>query len=111
MEVYSLVFNKARRGMADPVRDVYKRQVIKFNLNNPEEITIRWADETRTGGNTETIKVPKEYYLDQEYAFIEAALGQMTPHFPSIAEGARCQKILDAVVCSAEENRVVDIEL
>ncbi|MBE6612191.1 MAG: Gfo/Idh/MocA family oxidoreductase [Ruminococcaceae bacterium] len=111
--IANFLVTKCAVGESESIRfEIYGTNgVIKFNLNNPEEITIRWADETRTGGNTETIKVPKEYYLDQEYAFIEAALGQMTPHFPSIAEGARCQKILDAVVCSVEENRVVDIEL
>ena len=111
--IANFLVTKCAVGETESIRfEIYGTNgVIKFNLNNPEEITIRWADETRTGGNTETIKVPKEYYLDQEYAFIKAALGQMTPHFPSIAEGARCQKILDAVVCSAEENRVVNIEL
>lgn len=111
--IATFLVTKCAVGESNTIRyEIYGTDgVIKFNLNNPEEITIRWADETRTGGNTETIKVPKEYYLDQEYAFIEAAQGRMTPYFPSITEGAKCQKILDAVVCSAEENCVVDIEL
>ena len=81
--------------------------VIKFNLNNPNEITIGFVGENGTDCTQITIPVPEEYRLGQEYAFVEAVQGKPTPYFPSVTEGAACQKILDAAVRSAKENSVV----
>lgn len=104
--IANFLVTKCAIGESNTIRyEIYGTDgIIKFNLNKPDEITVCFADESRVGGKTETLPVPKEYFLEQEYAFVEAAQRRTTPYFPSIEEGAKCQKILDAVVRSAEEN-------
>lgn len=81
--------------------------VIKFNLNNPDEITLCVGEVDKETGGTHTVMVPAEYRLSQEDAFVRSALGEETPYYPRAEEGAKCQKILDAVAKSAAENKIV----
>lgn len=81
--------------------------VIKFNLNHADTLTVCFAGENRTDGKSETIPVPEEFYLDQEFAFVQAASGQNTPYLPTVEDGAACQKVIDAVGRSAAENAVI----
>ncbi len=86
------------------IYEVYgSKGVIKFNLNKAGEITLN------IGGQYRTERVPEEFYLSQEKCFVDAVLGQEHVYFPAVKEGAECQKIVDAVLLSAEENRVVDL--
>lgn len=81
--------------------------VIKFNLNNPEELTFCTAKSDMTA-NSETVKVPREYFLEQEECFIDAVNGKINPYYPSVAEGASCQTIVDAALKSATEHIIVN---
>ena len=81
--------------------------VIKFNLNNPEELTFCTAKSDMTA-NSETVKVPREYFLEQEKCFIDAVNGKINPYYPSVAEGASCQTIVDAALKSATEHIIVN---
>lgn len=81
--------------------------VIKFNLNNPEELTFCTAKSDMTA-NSETVKVPREYFLEQEECFIDAVNGKINPYYPSVADGASCQTIVDAALKSATEHIIVN---
>lgn len=83
---------------------------ILFNLNNPEEITLCINEGDVTKAELKTIPVPKEYFVDQEETFIDAAMGKKQAHFPDINEGAECQKIVDAVLESSETNSIINIK-
>ena len=83
--------------------------VIKFNLNDPEKITIAYAKENKTDGEPVTYPVPEEYRLGQEECFIKAVNGEISEHYPCASEGAKCQRIVDAILKSAEENVVVSL--
>lgn len=83
--------------------------VLRFNLNNPNELTLCIGEVDRETDSIHTVKVPKAYYCGQEDTFIRAALGQQTEHLPTVREGAMCQKIVDALLKSAETDTVVKV--
>ena len=109
--IANMLFTKCAIGESNTIRfEIYGTDgIIKFNLNNPNEITLCFSGEKRTDGKQETIPVPEEYRHGQEYALVQAVQGNLTPYFPSVIEGAACQRILDAAVRSAAENRIVTL--
>jgi len=83
--------------------------VLKFNLNRPDELTLCVGEIDRETKAIHTVQVPPQYRLGQEEAFIRAISGDVTEHFPIIREGAESQKVVDAILRSATENRVVSL--
>lgn len=83
--------------------------VLQFNLNNPKELTLCIGEVDRETDSLHTVKVPKAYYAGQEETFIRAALGKQPEDLPTVQQGAMCQKIVDAIVRSAETDTVVKI--
>ena len=82
--------------------DVYgDRGAVVFDLNNPTVLTVCSMDEN-SKSKTETLTVPEEFYLMQEQAFVNAILGKKDALFPTIAHGAESQKVVDAILRSAE---------
>jgi len=83
--------------------------VLRFNLNNPNELTVCIGDVDRETDSLHTVKVPKKYNIGQEETFIQAALGEIPEDFPVVREGAACQKIVDALIESAKTDSVVKV--
>lgn len=84
--------------------------VLRFNLNDPNELTLCIGEVDRETDSLHTVKVPKAYYCGQEDTFIRAALGQQAENFPSVREGAMCQKVVDALLESARTDTVVKVK-
>lgn len=84
--------------------------VIEFNLNDPTVLGVCVGEVDRECQDVHFVKVPNSYYLNQEQNFVNIALGIDVPVYPSVADGLKCQKILDAVLRSAEERRFVAVE-
>ena len=83
--------------------------VISFNLNNPWELAVCLGiEEVKTVG-LHTVRVPAEYNASQEQSFVDIALGRFKEPVADVREGARCQKIVDAISRSSEENRWIEI--
>ena len=83
--------------------------VLKFNLNNPQELTLCIGEVDRETESLHTVQVPKAYERGQEETFIQAALGNAPEDLPPVSEGAKCQKIIDAILESARTDSVVKI--
>lgn len=83
--------------------------VLKFNLNKPEELTLCVGEIDRETKSIHTVVVPQAYHLGQEECFINAVMGKEQPYFPSVAEGAKSQKVVDAALKSADEHIIVDL--
>lgn len=84
--------------------------VISFNLNNPWELDVCLGiDEVKKMG-LHTVKVPEEYDASQEQSFVDIALGRFKEPIADIGEGAKCQKIVDAIARSSEENRWIELD-
>ena len=58
----------------------------------------------------ETVAVPKEFYLFQEQAFINAINGNRDALFPTLLDGAHGQRVLNAMLESAEQRRWVSLK-
>jgi hypothetical protein len=83
--------------------------VMRFNLNNPDELMVCIGEVDRETDSIHTVKVPQKYHIGQEETFINAALGEIPEDFPFVSEGAACQKIVDAILESAETGSVVKV--
>ena len=83
--------------------------VISFNLNNPKEIYLCIGDEVKTVG-LHKVDVPPEYAASQEGSFVDIALGRFREKPADIFEGAKCQKVVDAIDLSGDRREWVTIE-
>lgn len=83
--------------------------VLKFNLNDPSELTLCVGEVDRETKSLHTVKVPEEYSLAQEACFLRTVQGETLPYFPSIHEGYEAQKVLDAVLASAETETLIKL--
>ena len=63
----------------------------------------------KDGDKMMQVKVPEEYYLSQEQAFIRAVAGKKEQYHPDIDDGLRCQKIIDAVIESDKTGSWINI--
>lgn len=96
---------RAASGYKNTIRyDVYgTRGSISFDLDHPERLTLCIGEGRAEDRHFETVDVPKEYYLAQEQAFVNALSGKPDPHFPTLADGLQGQRIIDALLLSAKE--------
>ena len=83
--------------------------VIKFNLNDPSELTVCVGEIDKETKSIHNVKVPNEYNLGQEECFIRTVKGESLPYFPDVAEGVAAQRVVDAILKSAETNSVIKI--
>ena len=83
--------------------------VLKFDITKPYDLTLCIGEIDKETKSIHTVKVPSTYCLEQEECFINAVSGKEQPYYPSVAEGAECQKVVDAVLKSAQEHTIVDL--
>ena len=90
--------------------DVYATNgVISFNLNNPEELGVCIGEVDVKSDGLHTVKVPKEFYAKQEQSFVDLVNGKECEHLPKVEDGVKLQKILDAILESADKQKWVNI--
>lgn len=102
---------RAAAGYKNTIRyDVYgTKGAISFDLDHPEHLSVCCGEGDLKKQSFETVEVPREFYLDQEEAFIHAMQGRTDPLFPSLSDGAQGQRVIDALLRSAEEKRWVSL--
>jgi len=81
--------------------------VISFDLNNPEILGVCIGEVDVKSFGMHNVKVPAEFYVTQEQTFIDLVNGKECKYLPTVKDGIECQKILDALLQSSEENRWV----
>ena len=92
--------------------DVYgTRGSISFNLNDPSIIDLCAGDGDPKNLSFETVRVPEEFYLDQERAFIDLILGKRDALLPTVYDGAESQLVIDSIIKSSEERRWIQINM
>ena len=110
--VANFIVTRCAHGHSNTIKyDIFGTDgVISFNLNNPWELAVCLGlEEVKTVG-LHTVRVPEEYNASQEQSFIDIALGRFNEPIADICEGAKCQKIVDAISLSSELNRWIEIE-
>ncbi len=83
--------------------------VIKFNLNSQKEIALCIGDVDRETGGLHTVQVPDSYALGEQECFIRAIGGEILPYFPDVNEGVKAQRVVDAVLESAQSGRLINL--
>lgn len=105
------VFNisKCAIGHSNTIRfEIFGRDgVISFNLNQPDTLDICIGKIDVECSGLHTVTVPERYSACQGHAFIDMVMGKQTPLLPTISDGVNCQRVLDAVMLSAESEAVV----
>lgn len=92
------------------VYEIYGTEgVIKFNLNNPTELSVCIGETDRETNSIHTVTVPKEYSLGEEECFIRAIEGEQLPYFPDISEGIKAQRVIDAILESAQKEQMITL--
>ena len=90
--------------------DVYGTNgVISFNLNNTNELGVCIGEVDIKSDGLHTIKVPGEFDVRQEQSFVNLVNGNACEYLPEIKDGVKLQKILDAVLKSADQEKWIEI--
>ncbi len=99
-------------GHANTIRyDIFGTEgCISFNLNKSDELSICTDKKDGMHAVLETVTVPDTYKVTQEQSFVDALHGKFCEYFPTIEDGIKCQKILDAAEKSAKTRTVVYIK-
>jgi len=98
-------------GHANTIRyDVFgTRGAFAINLNDSTTLGICAGEGAPQSLRMQTVEVPKEFYRGQEETFVDAIRGIRDPLFPSLELGAQGQKVVDALLLSAEERRWITL--
>ncbi len=84
--------------------------MIAFNLNDPTVLGVCIGEVDKQSDGLHTVKVPAGFDVAQEEAFVNALHGDFCDYFPTIADGIKCQKVIDALLKSSEEKVFVNIQ-
>ncbi len=77
--------------------------VISVNLNDPREIKVCAGEIDVEAKGLHTVMVPAKYCPpSQEQSFIDAVNHKNPEYLPTLEDGVKCQKIVDAVLKSSE---------
>ncbi|MDD3243080.1 MAG: Gfo/Idh/MocA family oxidoreductase [Eubacteriales bacterium] len=94
-------------GHSNTIRfDIYGRDgMLSFDLNHPDVLKICVGKIDVQGQGLHTVTVPQKFRIAQEQMFVDLVSGAPTPYLPTIEDGVKCQKILDALLQSSRERR------
>jgi len=90
--------------------DVYATNgVLSFNLNNPDEIDVCIGEVDVKSNGLHTVKVPNEFYIKQERAFVDLLNNKPCEYLPEVTDGVKLQKALDAILLSAQKQKWINL--
>lgn len=107
----SFVITRCAVGQKNTIKyDIYgTKGMISFNLNDASVLNVCIGEIDYMSGCIHTVKVPKKFELAQEQAFIDLLNGKICNDLPTVADGIRCQTVLDALQRSDEKRRWVKL--
>lgn len=77
---------------------------ISFDLNDPNNLKVCVGTVDKKSDTLHTVPVPGEFFLTQEQAFVNALHGNYCDFFPTVFDGVKCQKIIEAILTSANND-------
>ena len=83
--------------------------VVSFDLNHPDRLNVCIGEVDKRSDGLHTVTVPAGFQVTQEQTFVDTILGKAVPFVPTVADGIRTQKVLNAAYLSASERRFVDV--
>ena len=107
----NFVISRCAIGKGNSIKfDLYgTKGVICFDMNNPNVLGIYSKISDISNERLETIDVPQKFHTTQEAEFVKMLCGEKCDIFPTIDDGLRSQKILDAILESSEKHCWVNI--
>ncbi len=107
----NFVISRCAIGKGNSIKfDVYgTKGVICFDMNNPNVLGVYSKVSDISNKKLETIDVPQNFHTTQEAEFVKMLCGEKCDIFPTIDDGLRSQKILDAILESSEKRCWVNI--
>ena len=85
------------------------RGMVRFDSEKPSEIEASSGKLDFTIGSYHTYQVPTSFSAEQMDCFARSVSGDADRYLPVLRDGVRCQKILDAMVSSAEQGTWVEV--
>lgn len=105
---------RAAFGNTNQIRvEVYgDKGAFRFDLNHPEKL------EYYTGGikeghaieHMETVEVPEEFRTVQMQCYVDLLHGNPDRYIPTLEDGVKLQRVLDAILESDEKRQWIDIK-
>ena len=108
----NFVISRCAMGKPNSVKfDVYgSKGTICFNMNNPDVLDVYSKLNDDWNKKLITVDVPQNFHTTQEAEFIKMLCGEPCDLLPTIEDGIRSQKILDAILKSSKNNCWVKIK-
>lgn len=107
----NFVISRCAIGKGNSIKfDVYgTKGVICFNMDNPNVLDFYSEISDISSEKLQTVDVPKQFHTTQEAEFIKMLSGEKCEILPTIDDGLRSQRILDAILESAENRCWIEI--
>jgi len=83
--------------------------MISFNLNTPDVIYVNKDLVNCDKGKLECITVPDEFKIMQEQMFVDMVNKKECKYLPTVEDGLKTQKVLDALLMSSENGSWAEI--
>ena len=101
----SFTITRCALGNANTIRyEIYGNDgAISFDLNNPTVLNVCIGPIDKKANTLHTVPVPQEYVITQEQMFSDLLNGVPCRYLPTVEDGLKCQKILDALLESSEK--------
>jgi predicted dehydrogenase len=85
------------------------RGMVRFDTEKPSEIAACSGTLDFSTNSAHTYPVPKSFSAEQMDCFAKNVGGDTDRYLPVLGDGVRCQKILDAMISSAEQGTRVGV--
>ena len=107
----SFVITRCALGHANTIKyDIFGTEgVISFDLNNPDVLGVCIGEVDRVCNGLHTVEVPSSFRITQEQMFVNLVNGKPCSYLPSLEDGVKCQKILDAILLSSKNKKIVEL--
>lgn len=107
----NFLISRCARGKSNSIKfDIYGTNgVLCFDMNNPNVLGVCSGVVDVETESIHTVNVHQKFRTTQEQEFVKMLFGEKCEIFPTIEDGFRSQKILDAILESSEKRCWVDI--
>ena len=107
----TFLITRCALGHANTIKyDIYgTKGVISFDLDHPEVLGVCVGEVDRMSEALHTVNVPHRFYVEQEQTFADMINGKECEYLPTLKDGFRSQRILDALLLSDSERKWISI--
>jgi predicted dehydrogenase len=85
------------------------RGMVRFDAEKPSEIEACSGTLDVGTGSARSYKVPQSFAVEQMDCFVKNVGGEADRYLPVLRDGVRCQKIVDAMISSAEQHAWIEV--